>query len=71
MPRLHTTIPLHISDNIEKVQKSAFRIIYPDVDYTDALGAAQCKRSVDSRCRKFKIAAICCIKLTVRNAFNQ
>ena len=33
----HTTLPLYLSDNIEKVQRMAFRIVYPDVGYTDAL----------------------------------
>ena len=36
-------------DKIEKVQKRAFRIIYPTTDYEDALNIAQCKRLDDRR----------------------
>lgn len=46
-PVCHTTLPLYLSDNIEKVQKRAFCIIYPDVHHTDALIIAQCKLLVD------------------------
>ena len=54
-PVWHTTLPQYLSDKIEKVQKRAFRIIYPGRSYDDALIAAQCPRLVDRRqtlCRK-------------------
>ncbi|CAB4023122.1 LON peptidase N-terminal domain and RING finger 1 [Paramuricea clavata] len=38
-----------LADKIEKVQKRAFRIIYPTTDYEDALNIAKCKRLVDRR----------------------
>ena len=43
-PIWHTMLPTYLSDKIERVQKRAFRIIYPQVDYEDALKIAQCTR---------------------------
>ena len=54
-PVLHTNLPQYLSDKIEKVEKRAFRIIYPGRSYDDALIAAQCPRVMDGRqtlCRK-------------------
>ena len=47
-PVWHTMLPKCLGDKIEKVQKRAFRIIYPTTDYEDALNIAQCKR-LDNR----------------------
>jgi hypothetical protein len=48
-PIWHTVLPKYLSDKIEKVQKRAFRIIYHEADYQDALNIAQCKRLDDRR----------------------
>jgi hypothetical protein len=40
-PVWHTMLPMGLGDKIEKVQKRAFRIIYPTTDYEDALNIAQ------------------------------
>ena len=48
-PVWHTMLPKCLGDKIEKVQKRAFRIIYPTTDYEDALNIAQCKRLDDRR----------------------
>ncbi|CAB4042537.1 Hypothetical predicted protein [Paramuricea clavata] len=48
-PVWHTLLPKCLGDKIEKVQKRAFRIIYPKTDYEDALNIAKCKRLVDRR----------------------
>ncbi|CAB4000655.1 Hypothetical predicted protein [Paramuricea clavata] len=42
-------LPKCLGDKIEKVQKRAFRIIYPTTDYEDALNIAKCKRLDDRR----------------------
>ena len=42
-------LPTYLSDKIEKVRKRAFRIIYPEVEYTDALRIAQCERLSERR----------------------
>ena len=42
-------LPKCLGEKIEKVQKRAFRIIYPTTDYEDALNTAQCKRLDDRR----------------------
>ena len=42
-------VPTYLSDKIEKVQKRAFRIIYPEVEYTHALRISQCKRLSERR----------------------
>ena len=44
-PVWHTMLPKCLGDKIEKVQKRAFRIIYPTTDYEDALNIAQCNAS--------------------------
>jgi hypothetical protein len=48
-PVWHTMLPKCLGDKIEKVQKRAFRIIYPTRDYEYALNIAQCKRLDDRR----------------------
>ena len=48
-PVWHTMLPKCLKDKIEKVQKRAFRIIYPTRDYEYALNIAQCKRLDDRR----------------------
>ena len=48
-PVWHTMLPKCLGEKIEKVQKRAFRIIYPTTDYEDALNTAQCKRLDDRR----------------------
>ena len=57
-PVWHTALPKYLSDKIEKVQKRAFRIIYPEADYQTALNTAKCKRLDDRRhelcCKTFK-----------------
>ena len=58
-PVWHTALPKYLSDKIEKVQKRAFRIIYPEADYQTALNTAKCKRLDDRRhelsCKTFQI----------------
>ena len=48
-PIWHTMLPTYLSDKIERVQKRAFRIIYPPVDHEDALKIAQCTRLDERR----------------------
>ena len=48
-PVWHTMLPKCLGNKIEKVQKRAFRIIYPTTDYEDALNIAKCKRLDDRR----------------------
>ena len=62
----HTMLPTYLSDKIEKAQKRAFRVTYPEVEYTDALRIAQCKRLSERRqviceqtLRRFRILTAC------------
>ena len=38
----HTNLPQYLSDKIEHVQRRAFRIIYPEYSYNEALRSAKC-----------------------------
>ena len=38
----HHAIPLHLTEEVERVQKRAFRIILPSVHYKDALRTLDC-----------------------------
>lgn len=42
VPVWHTSIPAFLSDEVEKVQKRAFRIIYPDNHYDESLLLSGC-----------------------------
>ena len=52
----HNAIPCHLSDDLERIQKRAMRIIYPGQTYKEALLLAGCPR-LDARredlCVKF------------------
>ena len=44
----HNAIPCHLSDDLERIQKRAMRIIYPGQTYKEALQLASCPR-LDTR----------------------
>ncbi|CAB4009334.1 RNA-directed DNA polymerase from mobile element jockey [Paramuricea clavata] len=61
-PVWHTMLPKCLGDKIGKVQKRAFRIIYPTTDYEDALNITQCKR-LDDKSYVLKLCAKTCKKI--------
>ena len=50
----HTSIPAFLSDEIEKVQKRAFRIFYPEIKYDEALVLYGCPSLSERRSLLFK-----------------
>ena len=46
----HTLIPAFLSDNLERVEKRAFRIIYPDKHCHEALSLVGCQSLSERRC---------------------
>ena len=45
----HHAIPLYLSEEVERVQKRAFRIILPSVHYKDALRTLDCLALAERR----------------------
>ena len=43
-PVWHPNLPIYLSDRIERIQKRAFRIMYPTLSYEDALQTTCCTR---------------------------
>jgi hypothetical protein len=50
-PVLHTNLPPHLSEQIERLQKRVLRIIFPSLSYRKAMHAADCVRLDDNRQR--------------------
>ena len=55
------SIPVYLSEKIEKVQKRVMRIVFPDLHYTDALSVAKCDR-LDERRLKLCLKVLSNIK---------
>ena len=45
----HNALPAYLAEQLERVQKRAFRIILPEYTYSDALTFLKCPRSVERR----------------------
>ena len=48
-PVFHNSLPLYLSEELEKLQKSALRIIYPTLSYPEALSEAKIDTLFDRR----------------------
>ena len=48
-PVWHNALPLYLAEQLERVQKRAFRIILPEYTYNDALTFLECPRLVERR----------------------
>lgn len=48
-PVWHSSLPTYLSDKIEKIQRRAFRIIYPFQSYNDALSMSGCLSLAENR----------------------
>ena len=48
-PVWHSSLPAYLSDRIEKIQRRAFRIIYPFQSYSDTLSLSGCLSLAENR----------------------